>query len=300
MARKFDLDALKNAFANQNKRGGGNNFSNDDYYPFWKMEAGTSSDTHNIAVVRFLPDANMDNNLGFLQEHKYHKLIINGKTKRVPCLEMYGKECPVCQHSRKLYDEGNETEGKKYFRTQEFIANAIIRSSPFEFPGVGQAKLLSLGSKIFKNIQGLFASGELDTEPFDYENGYDFRLIKTMSGQWANYDTSNFARKSSALTAAELEVAVAGEVDLSTKRMPEMSVEEITAFLMAAINGESAPAPREQAPADDHEPAPARTPAPAASTPVQSVADSAGSAPKPKRSAAEILAEIKAKQQANA
>ena len=117
MTKKFSLDALKAAFANADKKGSGG-FANDAFYPFWKMKEGTSSDTHNVAIVRFLPDANEENPFGFIQENIYHTLIVNGKKRRVACASMYGERCPVCAHSSKMYEEGNEKDGKRYYRVK--------------------------------------------------------------------------------------------------------------------------------------------------------------------------------------
>lgn len=304
MTKKFSLDALKAAFASADKKGGGG-FAGDAFYPFWKMKEGTPSDTHNVAIVRFLPDANGENPFGFIQENAYHNLLVNGKKRRVPCLSMYGERCPVCAHSSKLYEEGDETNGKRYYRVKEYLANVIVRHSPFEYDGVGKAKLISFGPKIFKNIQAVFASGELDTEPFDFENGYDFRIVKTKSGEYANYDTSAFARRSSALSVEELEEAMNNEIDLSTKRTAQMPVAELEALLLADISGSaysdgsSEPAkPSTPAPEAPSAPAPSASlsdsdPAPAAPAPAAS-----DDAPKTKPSAAELIARLKAKNQA--
>ena len=55
------LKDLKNVFGNENNKENRDN-GGTGYYPFWNMKAGQR------AVVRFLPDANEDNERGFLVE----------------------------------------------------------------------------------------------------------------------------------------------------------------------------------------------------------------------------------------
>ena len=44
----------------------------------------------------------------------------------------------------------------------------------------------------------------MENLPTDYVNGTDFRLFKTTKGQYADYSTSKWVRKESALTEEQL------------------------------------------------------------------------------------------------
>ena len=104
------LEALKGAFDKKTSSTGSGDQTWKLFYPFWKMPDDS------VAVVRFLPDLDEDNSLGFLVENLQHELVINGQRKKVPCLEMHGEECPICALSRKHYDEKNEELGKKLLK----------------------------------------------------------------------------------------------------------------------------------------------------------------------------------------
>ena len=45
---------------------------------------------------------------------------------------------------------------------------------------------------------------DMENIPTDYVNGTDFRLSKTMKGQYADYSTSKWARKERSLDETEL------------------------------------------------------------------------------------------------
>ncbi len=231
MSQAFDLNSLKNAFANQNQ---GSNEQNDrwaKYYSFWKMDFGEQ------AVVRFLPDADQDNPLGFITENVTHKITVNGKQKTIPCLSMYGKQCPCCDLSRKYYDEegDNSANGRKYWKKREYLAAVIVRNSPIDIENAEETKIVGLGPKIYKSIQEAFASGDLENPPFWTKGGHDFRIKKTQQGEYADYSLSSFAPRPSDLT--EQEMSYVEEITLSDLRTPEMSVEKIEAMLVAAETG---------------------------------------------------------------
>ena len=192
MSAKRNLEALKSAFS-QKASGGGGDQSWKLFYPFWKMPDDS------IAVVRFLPDLDEDNSLGFLVENLQHELTINGERKKVPCLKMHGEGCPVCELSGKYYDEKNDELGKKYYRKKSYIGQVIVVESPIDHDQNQLVKLIEFGPKIFKQIQSAFQSGDLEETPFEMKGGYNFRIKKTKSGQYADYGTSSFAPKQSDL-----------------------------------------------------------------------------------------------------
>ena len=192
MSAKNKLDALRGAFEKKTAGGGGDQ-SWKLFYPFWKIPEDSQ------AVVRFLPDLDEDNNLQFLVEKLEHELVINGQKKRVPCLSMFGEECPICNLSRKYYDEKNDDMGKKYYRKKSYVGQVIVVESPIEHDQNQLVKLIEFGPAIFKQIQAAFQSGDLEEVPYEFKGGYNFRIKKTKSGQYASYSTSSFAPKQTSL-----------------------------------------------------------------------------------------------------
>lgn len=266
---KFSLDALKKNFSQKTSTGGDQSWKL--FYPFWKMPDDS------VAIVRFLPDLDEDNSLGFLVENLQHELTINGERKKVPCLAMHGESCPICELSRKYYDDKNEEMGKKYYKKKSYIGQVIVVESPIEHDNNQLVKLIEFGPKIFKQIQSAFQSGDLDEAPFEFKGGYNFRIKKTKSGQYADYGTSSFTPKQSDLDDDLIEqMNLYSLKDYRTKYIDSATLEAMLiadqtgqAFKDSEDSGNQAPTPT---PSASPSPAPvsaasaeADTPAPAES-----------------------------------
>lgn len=234
----LSLEQLTAAFKKQDT----NESRPNNYYRFWDMNNGEQS------VVRFLPDANKENPLGFMVEKLMHTLEINGETKSVPCLKMYGEECPICKVSSAYYkDEGKESaNGKKYWRKKQHIVQALIVEDPLAVDtetgenSEGKVKFLNMGYQLYSVIKEAFESGELDAIPYLYEGGNDFIIKKSDLGGRAKYDVgSKFARRASDLTEDEIAAAEDEMVDLSTLLPSNPGLEKVETMLEAALTGAS-------------------------------------------------------------
>lgn len=227
MNTRLSLDQLKNAFSS--KTSSGENSDWKKFFPFWKMENDTQ------VVIRFLPDLDEDNPLGFLVENLTHELVVNGEKKKVPCLSMYGESCPICELSRKYYDEKNEDMGKKYYKKKSYLGQVLIIECPFDYDHEPLVKLIDFGPKIFKQIQSAFSSGDLENIPYDLKGGYNFRIKKTQSGKWADYGTSSFAPKQTDVSDEVIEtLELFNLADYRTKHVDRATLE---AMLMADQTG---------------------------------------------------------------
>ena len=209
-----------------------------NYYPFWDMKTGEQ------CVVRFLPDKNPDNPLGFMVEKLMHNLVINGENKTVPCLKMYEEDCPICNVSRAYYKDKDEANGKKYWRKKQHLAQALIVEDPLDADKdsgenhEGKVRFIALGYQIYNIIKESFESGELDEIPFAYEGGCDFIIKKTEQGKYASYAVgTRFARKASDLdddTIASVEDEMI-ELETLLPAMPELA--RVEGMLEAALSG---------------------------------------------------------------
>lgn len=231
------LEELRAAFKrNEEGSGGSGNFNN--YYPFWNLDYGQS------ATIRFVPDKNDDNPLGFLVEKHMHHLEINGEVKKVPCMKMYGDDCPICKVSSDYYKEGDEDSGKKYWRKKTYIAQALVIEDPIdpkdgEETHDGQLRYISMGYQLYNVVKEAFESGDLEEIPFAYEGGYNFVIKKTEQGKWATYAVgSRFVRKSTDLTEDEIEFVEEEMIDLSTLLPEKPDIERIEGMLSAALTGD--------------------------------------------------------------
>lgn len=229
MNTKLSLDQLKNAFSQKTTSSENSDWKK--FFSFWKMEPDTQ------VTVRFLPDLDEDNALGFLVENLSHELVINGDRKKVPCLQMYGEACPICEESKRHYDEKNEEMGKKYYKKKSYIGQVLVIECPFEYDQEPIVKLIDFGPKIFKAIQAAFQSGDLEEVPYNLVGGYNFRIKKTKSGQYADYATSSFSPKQTDVSDEVLsQVELYDLKEYRTKHIDRVTLE---AMLLADKTGAS-------------------------------------------------------------
>ena len=300
---KDRLNALTSAFVTKNNSNGGGNQTPvwKKFYQFWKMPDNTT------AIVRFLPDRDEDSNpLKFLVENFKHELVVNGQKKTVPCLSMYGESCPICEHSQKLYAEGNEDMGKKYYKKRSYIGQVIVVESPFEYidekdenPGI--VKLIDFGPKVFKCIQTAFQSGDLEEAPYEFNGGYNFRIKKTKAGQWSDYGTSSFSPKQNDLDDEVIDAAKAELHSLSEFREKYVPRTQLEALLLAdqtgaAIN-ESQDSAEPSAPAESASSAPSK---PVADTSADAAGEASESSTASSGKAQSVLEQLRARAAAKA
>lgn len=290
------LDALKAQFAQKTNTNYDESWKK--FYSFWKMPDDTT------ATVRFLPDADGDNPMGFLVENLVHELVVNGDKKKVACASMFGEACPICELSRKYYDEKNEDMGKKYYRKKSYIGQVLVVESPIDHDQNQLVKLIDFGPKIFKTIQAAFQSGDLEEAPYELRGGYNFRIKKTKAGQYADYGTSSFQPKQTDIDdniVSQLEL-----FDLKDYRAKQVDSATLSAMLMADQTGQPMAAAPGEAPSDNDKAmsavkaaAPAQESAPAApaqeSAPAKVETPVAASAPAPSEKAATVLEQLRAR-----
>lgn len=282
------LDALKSAFT-QKTGGGGGDQTWKLFYPFWKMPDDS------LAVVRFLPDLDEENSLGFLVENLTHELVINGERKKVPCLHMFGESCPVCDLSRKYYDEKNDEMGKKYYRKKSYIGQVIVVESPIDHDQNQLVKLIEFGPQVFKQIQAAFQSGDLEDAPFELKGGYNFRFRKTKTGSGQNsYTTSNFAPKQTDLD--DDLIAALNLYNLKDYRMKTVDRATLEAMLIADQTGRAFSEGDE---GGDDEPAAApAAPVVAKAAPVEKAVEAPAASAAPAASKSSVLEQLRARAKA--
>lgn len=231
------LKDLKNLYGSEDNKET-REFSGTGYYPFWNMKAGQR------AVVRFLPDADENNERGFLVEKVFHNLNINGQRKMVPCLSMYGDDCPICKLSQEYYKAKDEVNGKKYWKKKQYLAQVMVVEDPLEANPTtgdtheGKVRLLSLGFQIYNIIKEAFKSDELEEAPYFYNGGYDFIIKKSEQGNYASYAVgTKFMNKQRDLTEEELSVVEEGLIELSTLLPKNPGIAKVEAMLEADLNG---------------------------------------------------------------
>jgi len=315
--------------ASESKQGGNSTGGDNSIYPHWNMEEGQS------ATLRFLPDGNSKNTF-FWQERAMIRLPFNGikgeaDSKQVyvqvPCMEMWQETCPVLTEVRTWFkDKALEDMGRKYWKKRSYIFQGFVRENPLADDKTPENPIrrFIIGPQIFSIIKSALMDPELEELPTDMLRGLDFRITKTSKGGFADYNTSKWARKESALTEVEqAAVDKHGLFDLSTflpKKPTEAEVKVIKEMFEASVDGQSydaerwgayfrpagvsAPGGSGAAHADEDTPAPAAKPAPAVSSsfddeddaPASAVATAPVEAKPTTQKAEDILAMIRSRQ----
>jgi hypothetical protein len=157
---------------------------------------------------------------------------------------MYDEDCPICAVSQQYYKSGDETNGKKYWKKRQHVAQVIVIEDPLPADAttgethVGKVRFMTIGFQLFNIIKAAFESGDLDEVPFAYKGGYDFIIKKTAQGQYSTYALgSNFARKATDVDEDTIAMAEDSIVDLATLMPANPGSDKTNAMLNAALTG---------------------------------------------------------------
>jgi len=222
-------------------------------YPFWNIKEGAS------ATLRFLPDGDQDNTF-FWKERLMIKLPfagVKGETDsrpvqvQIPCMEMYGDSCSILQEVRGWFkDPSLEDMGRKYWKKRSYIFQGFVTENPLaddEAPE-NPIRRFIIGPQIFQIIKQALMDPDMEELPTDYTAGVDFRLNKTSKGGYADYSTSNWARRERPLDDAEMQaVNTHGLFNLSDflpKKPTDVELKVMQEMFEASVDGEAYDADR--------------------------------------------------------
>ena len=121
-------------------------------------------------------------------------------------MEMYNETCPVLTEVRTWFkDKSLEDMGRKYWKKRSYLFQGFVRESPMSEDNTPENPIrrFVVSPSIYPVITAVLKDTEVEEMPTDYDRGLDFSITKTTKGQYADYSTSKWARKESALTAAE-------------------------------------------------------------------------------------------------
>jgi hypothetical protein len=243
------LAEIRAKLQSQDNRKGGNSQGGGDnaIYAHWNIPEGTT------ARVRFLPDAN-DKNSFFWVERLMIKLPFAGikgqadskpVVVQVPCVEMYGAACPVLAEVRTWFKDPNlEEMGRKYWKKKSYLFQGFVRDNPIgdDKTPENPIRRFVISPQIFNLIKNALMDPEMENLPTDYAAGLDFSIKKTSKGGYADYSTSSWSRKESALTAQEAEaIETHGLHNLSDflpKQPGDVELKVIKEMFEASVDGQ--------------------------------------------------------------
>ena len=236
------LQAQENRSQQNQSQGTGDNA----VYPFWNMAEGTT------ATVRFLPDGDSNNSF-FWVERSMIKLPFNGikgqnenrqVIVQVPCMEMYGENCSILSEVRTWYkDESLKETANKYWKKRTYLFQGFVRQNPLTEDKTPENPIrrFVISPQIFTIIKSSLMDPEIEELPTDYMRGLDFRIVKTKKGDYADYSTSGWARKESALSEVEQAATDAHGLfnlrEFLPKKPSEAEVRIIRELFEASVDG---------------------------------------------------------------
>ena len=158
---------------------------------------------------------------------------------------MYGDTCPVLTEVRPWYkDETLKEMANKYWKKRSYLFQAFVRQNPIgdDKTPANPIRRLVISPQIFTIIKSSLMDPEMEELPTDYVRGLDFNIKKTSKGGYADYSTSNWARKESPLTEAEQAAIEAHGLfnlaDFLPKRPGEAELNIIKEMFEASVDGQ--------------------------------------------------------------
>lgn len=151
------------------------------------------------AVIRFLP-APEGEDIPFVRQFDHS---FQGPTKSwliEKCPTTIGKECPICEANKELWNSGEETDKKiasRQKRKTSYISNVLIIKDPANPENEGQVRLFRYGKKIWDKLNEKMNppssfEDEKPMNPFDLWEGASFKLKIRNVDNFRNYDKSEF------------------------------------------------------------------------------------------------------------
>jgi hypothetical protein len=189
--------------------GNSNTYGDNAIYPHWNINEGET------ATIRFLPDSNPNNTFFWVERAMirlpFQGIVGDNETKttvvQVPCMEMWEPtgSCPILAEVRPWFkDSSLEDMGRKYWKKKSYLFQGFVRDNPLEETSPeNPVRRFIMGPQLFNIIKASLMDPDMEEMPTDYSKGLDFRVVKTSKGGYADYSTSNWARKETAITEEE-------------------------------------------------------------------------------------------------
>jgi hypothetical protein len=233
--------------------GGSTSGGDNAIFPFWNMKEGETS------VLRFLPDGD-ESNTFFWKERLMIKLPfagVKGETDsrpvqvQIPCMEMYGETCDILNEVRAWFkDPSLEDMGRKYWKKRSYVFQGFVTDSPLQEDKTPENPIrrFIIGPQIFQIIKAALMDPDMEELPTDYTAGVDFRLAKTTKGGYADYSTSNWARRERPLGDAEMQAVNTHSLfnlsDFLPKKPTDVELKVMKEMFEASVDGEAYDADR--------------------------------------------------------
>jgi len=166
-------------------------------------------------------------------------------------VEMYKEACPILAEVRGWFKDASlEDMGRKYWKKKSYLFQGFVRENalPDDKAPDNPIRRFVISPQIFNLIKAALMDPELENLPTDTTAGLDFTVSKTSKGGYADYSTSKWSRRESALTADEqAAIDTHGLFNLSDflpKQPGEVELKVIKEMFEASVDGEAYDAER--------------------------------------------------------
>jgi hypothetical protein len=177
--------------------------ANRDDTDYWRCEQDKGG--NGFAIIRFLP-AKSDDDVPFVKTYSHGFQGPAGKWFIEDCPTTIGSDCPVCTANGPLWSSGLDSDKelvRKRKRKTSYITNILVVSDPKHPENEGKVFLFKFGVKIFDKIKdkisppcddkgNLIDPEDQPMNPFDQDEGANFKLKMRKVEGYANYDKSEF------------------------------------------------------------------------------------------------------------
>ena len=246
MATLAEIRAKLQQASQQNT--GGSSGGDNAIFPHWNIQEGQT------ATVRFIADADQSNTF-FWIERAMIKLPFAGVkgeanskpvTVQVPCMEMWGETCPILTEVRPWFKDKNlEDMGRKYWKKRSYLYQGFVVDSKLQEDKTPENPIrrFIIGSQIHNIIKAALMDSEIEEIPTDPVRGLDFKIVKTSKGGYADYSTSNWARRERALSedenAAIEQYGAFNLKDFLPKKPGDVELKVMMEMFEASVDGEA-------------------------------------------------------------
>lgn len=179
-----------------------NPYQSDDA-DYWNLEVDKLS--NGKAVIRFLPtppqDIDSDDGLPFVRYYNHSFKVQHGTNVKwyiENCRTSIGEDDPCVEHCSELWNTGDEDK-KKIARDRKrktiYVSNILVIEDKAKPENEGKVFKFKYGKKIFEKINEAMHPADEDKtpfNPFDFEEGANFKLISKKKDGFRNYDASYF------------------------------------------------------------------------------------------------------------
>jgi hypothetical protein len=134
--------------------------------------------------------------------------------------------------------------GRKYWKKKSYLFQGFVRENALSDDKTPENPIrrFTISPQIFNIIKAALMDPEMEELPTDLQRGLDFQIVKTSKGGYADYSTSKWSRKESALTAEEqAAIDQHGLFNLSDflpKKPSEVELKVLKEMFEASVDGQ--------------------------------------------------------------